>query len=216
MDYIGQISGSPLIPPQLPYIYIIIALLAFVIFLIRNRKLEFPQSAARAFLQLIILHLVADTLITLIVIYTLLPRPKISSVTLSNVPIFSPIEITFTRPVMRNVMVKSIEPEVPGLWVFKNPIYATHLYRSLEFHPTFALSPDTTYTVTLTLVSNFLPLFSPSSYTVKLQTQPASLAEMIQLNGRPQNVLGITDDQKIETGNRVRVIGSFPQDKMTD
>ena len=89
------------------------------------------------------------------------------------------IEVVFDRPVSRTEMKKTITPETPGVWVFEQPTYNTHLTRKVVFYPQETLSPDTEYTITLSGISNTLKLSTPYNYEYSFRTHKDPIVEKV-------------------------------------
>ena len=102
------------------------------------------------------------------------------------------IEVVFDRPVSRTEMKKTITPETPGVWVFEQPTYNTHLTRKVVFYPQETLSPDTEYTITLSGISNTLKLSTPYNYEYSFRTHKDPIVEkVIPGNGERLQETGI-------------------------
>src|SRR6266700_3640628 len=176
--YFGPVSGSPLIPPDGATIlfFVFFALLAIGYFsLVRKTKpLERRQKAKLLFLTGIFLALFFVIGIVALAAYWVIPNPHVVKTTpvASQVksPVAHTVEIVFDRPVKRIDLEKSISPVTPGVWAFEDPLYGTHLYRKVVFHPSVSLTPHTTYTITLTNIKNFFNA-SPYSYSFTFTTQ---------------------------------------------
>ncbi len=190
MDYVGPVHGSPLIHPVILYGYAAFVLLSlFIIFRIPRLRRVF-----------IILHINSFLLLASIATTILIPAPRALKIEHEQ----SKITIVFDRPVKRKTLQKSIAPPLPGTWAFEDPIYATHLYRSLVFYPHAPLQPGTTHTVMISEIANFLQFLSPPlSLTKQLHTK----IELVDTS-----VLGIQHDTSEKT---IAVLGIFPGDSWT-
>lgn len=94
--------------------------------------------------------LLLPLLIVLGLLGFVLPAPAVMKTTpRENVPLDQKIEITFSRPIQRRTLEKSISPDVPGVWVFEAPLWGNHLYRKAVFYPSRSFQPNTEYTVRL-------------------------------------------------------------------
>ena len=113
----------------------------------------------------------------MLVAYWLIPPPNIQRTTPAKDEIDygtkRKIEIIFDRPVSRSSLQKTISPEVPGVWIFEDAFYTTHFYRKVTFYPTQSLTPDTTFTITLSNIKNPLKISKPYSYSYSFKTQPS-------------------------------------------
>jgi hypothetical protein len=179
MENLGPVEGSPILPPELLtwyFLFFVFALAAVYALLhqhirpvhIKHRIILFLFSA----LVIKIFVLLGGGLLTA---YWLIPRPHVVQVP-ENVSAFSPnekIEIIFDRPVSRRSLEKTITPDVPGVWVFEDSIYTTHLYRRLVFYPTTSLKPNTLYNIKLSNIKNALKISQGYSYGFSLKTQPS-------------------------------------------
>jgi uncharacterized protein YvpB len=141
MDYRGPIAGSPLIPP--------LAIgLGFVLGLAVFGSLYFYQRYRHPWFRRVVATLViALAAIALAAAFWFLPTPGLATAKLSPQPLSGPITVQFDRPVSRRLLEKSISPDVPGMWVFEQPLYSTHVYRQVSFFPSESLWPDTEYTL---------------------------------------------------------------------
>ena len=195
MRYDEQIGGSPLIPDWILLTYGISVLLIFFfsVYSTKKQRLKIP------FRTLIIFHGLILTAITMAVFFWLIPVPRIKKIsfqTLKNDK-KGAFEITFDKPVRRKELFKSITPEIPGIWIFEDPLYSTHLYRKLVFYPYAYLTPGTNYDIALYGIRNFLNS-NISASTYKFVTPDIF------------DVLGETTSREIRNG--ISVLGSFPED----
>ncbi|MEK7525277.1 MAG: Ig-like domain-containing protein, partial [Patescibacteria group bacterium] len=181
MTYPALYSGSPLIPLDIVAAVIgafIISLVA-VYFLIHFHKKEAPVRTKIKRLVfvgsgLFILTALAGTALAA---YWLLPTPHVIRADPrageTDYPLSRKIEIVFDRPVSRALMEKSITPEVPGVWVFENSTYRTHLLRRVAFYPQESLTVATEYTIALKNITNVIRKSTPYDYELKFKTQPS-------------------------------------------
>lgn len=189
MDYFGPVEGSPLIPSEFIYLYFGgFLLFLFLLFLFIHRWKRSSPIVLRMkifFFTAISIQLLLTTGAGLIAIYYLAPKPSVVTTVprndLNNSSVRESIEIVFNRPVKRKTLKKSMSPDIPGIWVFENPLYTTHLYRKLVFYPHFSLKPETKYTVTLSSIKNFLPSSPSYTYSFSFQTQTAPNIAKIEL-----------------------------------
>jgi len=70
-------------------------------------------------------------------------------------------------------MDKSISPDVPGVWIFEDPVYATHLYRKVTFYPDAGLNAGTTYTIKIANIENVLQMFKSGDFQFSFKTKDA-------------------------------------------
>jgi uncharacterized protein YvpB len=193
MQYDSMLSGSPLIPWEFFLVYLAAVSGVFIFFALQKIKRVWPALL----LPLILLHGIILLILVSAALFILQPTPRVIKTTyqLSRNSTTPAIEITFDKPVMRKNLQKSITPEVPGLWLFTDPLYATHLYRKVVFYPYIPLSPATTYTIHLSGIRNFMNNLS-SSHTFTFTT-----ADVF-------DVLG--DKTTVYAKDRIAVTGSLP------
>lgn len=185
MDYSQYLAGSPLIPPKLVAIYIfgLIVFLGFTyLFLCQKKTCRQIKKRLAIILKIALVTqffflLSASAIAT----YLLLPKPEITQV-LTN----DKITIIFSRPVSRQLLEKSIEPEVPGVWLFEDSLYATHLYRHLVFYPDDGFEANTEYTINLKNISNTSKLTDSYNYEFKFTSDSQSFP--IRLAAAPTKV----------------------------
>jgi uncharacterized protein YvpB len=210
MEYLGPVSGSPLIPYS--WILAYEGALCFLLLIcgyFLYRKYPFV-TIRKVFVYTIggfhlLLFLSGNAFLT---VY-LTPQPRAISIS-PNIdtdlqPNTSRLEFLFDHPVQRSILTKSIQPQIPGMWVFERPLYDTHLYRKLVFYPFYPFKLNTAYTILLSSVQN-LAQKTPAktlSYTFHTAANPPSNA-----------VLGIQSPDS--NPDRVIATGSFPQDLWTD
>lgn len=180
------VSGSPILPA--PYLIGIIlgfpALLGIIYLAVHltSRHIH-PASEIKKFIFWSSLFIIA---ILAYLGYLLIPPPKVASSTpvmnANGVSLSDPISINFTQPVARGVLEKSISPEVPGVWIFEDPVYATHLYRKVTFYPDVGLSAGTTYIVKISNIENVLKLLKSGDYQFSFITKKAPPVEVEALS----------------------------------
>ncbi len=190
MDYVGTVNGSPLIPQAIIYGHTLFLLLSLL-------GVSFSRKILPAVFAL---HITLLFLGALAVGFVLIPAPVITKAYRDE----SAISIVFDHPVQRRMLQKTISPEIAGVWAFEDPVYSTHLYRTLVFYPLERFEPGAAYTITLAEVANFLQQFPHGSFTVRL---PADIAS------HESAVLGIEHDTSVE---KVAVTGIFPRDTWTN
>lgn len=196
------VAGSPLIPTDAITIALIVfaavLVLVYLGLLLRNQTLPLrARLKAVSRIALIILFFGAAGMVSLTA-YWLLPQPNlIQSQVVSKEPLSldQPLVFQFDRPVSRQKLTKTITPDVPGVWVFEDPLYRTHLMRRVVFYPQVTLNPDTEYTIQLGTISNTSGL-SPSvtqTYRFRTSKQPQSLTAALAtvVKTEPVTKLGV-------------------------
>jgi len=176
------VQGSPLLPfPYLIGAVLGLLVLLGIIYLIvhLSSKHIHPSSEIKKFAFWSTLSIVA---IAAYVGYLIIPAPKIISTTpvsqtVGN-PLTGPISVQFSQPVSRGVMDKSVTPDVPGVWIFEDPIYATHLYRRVTFYPDIGLNANTNYTVKIGNIENVLKLFKSGDFQFSFKTKDAPFPQV--------------------------------------
>ncbi len=175
----GPVGGTPLIPPSYLTVYfaifLVILISFYIYFYLKRRPVHWHGQLKLLASLAIAINVVAFGGGSLVLAYWLVPKPGIRR----TIPVeaeqkFSPtnrIEIVFDRPIDRNLLEKSISPDIPGRWVFENSLYTTHLYRKLVFYPTYSLRSDTEYTVKLNGIRNLVKLSKPYEYEFRFKTQ---------------------------------------------
>lgn len=176
------VTGSPILPPQ----YLIGIILGFPVLLgiiylfihLTSGHIH-PKAEIKKFIFWSIFSVVA---ILIYIGYLLIPAPKVVSTLpaagAKDVALTGPISVQFSQPVSRGVMDKSITPDVPGVWIFEDPVYATHLYRKVVFYPDLGLNSGTTYTVKIANIENVLKLFKSGDLEFSFKTKDAPPVEV--------------------------------------
>jgi uncharacterized protein YvpB len=59
------------------------------------------------------------------------------------------IKINFSGPINRNVLIPSIEPEIPGEWHYQDSLLKKHFFSTLVFEPQEIFQPKTKYKIKL-------------------------------------------------------------------
>jgi len=135
--------------------------------------------------------------------YLFLPQPMVVKTSPDpqslNTSLKSGVEIVFNRPVERKNLQKTIQPEIPGIWVFENPVYSTHLYRKLVFYPKTSFRPKTTYKVTLSNIKNFLQVSNPQLFTFHFQTQDTAQVERVEMDDA---IIQVYLDQPVDISSK--------------
>jgi uncharacterized protein YvpB len=176
MQYTVPIEGSPLLPPTHLLVtygigFLLLTAFIFLIIHFRNRKLSFRHKI-KEFLAWLALLLAG---IVVIIWYMFFLSPQIISVSPTpdseSVDQKSAITIQFNRPVSRRAMEKQISPDVPGVWVFEDQLYATHFYRKLVFYPDIGLDSNMTYQVQLKNIKNTLRTSKGFDYLFSFKTR---------------------------------------------
>ena len=177
MPHPYSVDGSPLLPVDyLGWILIGVGILLVIIYVFVHRKHKHFKDRLKSFLKYSAIAITTLlVLAALVSSYVLLPAPKIAAtIPTTNVTDFDPqstITINFTKPISRVVMQKSITPDVPGVWVFEDPIYATHLYRRLVFYPDIGFNSNTTYQVKIANIQNTIQKSSPYDFELTFKTK---------------------------------------------
>jgi hypothetical protein len=163
------VLGSPIVP--IPYaiglvlgFFFLLGLIFLVIHLTSGHI--HPHKEIRRFVLASVLSVV---IILAYLFYLLIPPPKVISTT----PAAGAKDIS--QPVSRGVMDKSISPSIPGVWIFEDPLYATHLYRKVVFYPDIGLNSSTTYTVSIANIENVLRTAKSGNYPFSFSTKAARL-----------------------------------------
>lgn len=175
MPHIPTFTGSSLIPPPL-YLaslitgFILILVLVFLIVHFQNKRLSLKHKLKEFFVWsgFVVIGILAVSS------FVFLTSPKITSASpggADNIEPQSVIAINFDKPVGRRSISETITPEVPGIWVYEDPLYSTHLYRKLVFYPDTTLNSGTKYVVTLSGIENTLQTTKPYSYEFSFSTK---------------------------------------------
>ncbi|HET7098964.1 MAG TPA: C39 family peptidase [Patescibacteria group bacterium] len=177
MPHPYSVDGSPLIP--LNYLGTLIAVIALVLALVyiyvhHNHK-HFKDRLHKFLLLSSTSVATILVVVGLVLSYILLPAPKVINTSpASGTNNFDPKEnivIEFDRPVSRSKMEKFITPDVPGVWVFESPLYATHLYRKLVFYPDIGLESNANYQIKITNIQNAIQKSKPYELNLSFKTQ---------------------------------------------
>lgn len=195
MDYSALISGSPLIPLDIVATFG----LAFLALILAVKTS--PAAKLARFLSVTAAALIFLTLSgSLLAFFWLIKSPQVIKTDPlpkeENYPAGRKIEIVFDRPVSRAILEKSISPEVPGVWVFENSTYRTHLMRRVVFYPRESLSAATEYTVSLKNIRNVLKKSAPYNYELKFKTQAGPKVSRV-LPGNNQKDVAVTDSIQV-------------------
>lgn len=187
MQYNINFAGSSLVPPPVFIGSVVISVLLFfaLIFLLihfRDRSLSLSHKLKDFLFWSVLVILCGGALLGSI----FLPAPEVVNVSpiggASTVePKGTVVSISFDRPVNRRQMEKSITPDVPGVWVFEEPLYGTHLYQKLSFYPDTTLNAGVEYRVKLNGVKNTLQTSKPFDYEFLFSTrEDAKVAEEVK------------------------------------
>lgn len=176
MLHIPSFAGSPILPPTsfiLPYVsgFVLIVALAFLFIHFQNKNLSFGHKVKELLVWTGFLILGTGIFSAL---YFLTPPKVVSTDPQNGTDGFdpkSPISITFDKPVGRRILNKTLTPEVPGTWVFEDPLYSTHLYRKVVFYPDIGFDSSVSYTVRLTGIENTLATSKPSDLVFSFKTR---------------------------------------------
>lgn len=179
------VAGTPILPLN----YLVgLGLGFFVLFGIIFLVVHFtsghthPRSEIRKFLIWSAATIIA---VLFYLLFVFAPAPKVlatrPSLGENGVGLKGPISITFSEPIKRGIMDKSITPEVPGVWVFENPVYTTHLYRKVTFYPDLGLNSSTNYTVKIVGIENVIGTSKSPDFTFSFRTKDAAPSEVAAL-----------------------------------
>ncbi len=190
------VAGSPLVTSEMLIAYCLTFFVSLVVLYVVFHFIKKPLLLSHKLKLVLIISLFLKIALVLSVLliasFWLLPTPKIETTTPTNNEnsvINKPrIEISFNRPVNRGSLIKKISPETPGIWAYEDPIYATHLYKKLVFHPTISLRPSTKYTVELSNISNFLKLSPAKNYSYSFTTKATPIVTSVTPSSGVQNV----------------------------
>lgn len=182
-DYVAP--GSPILP--LPYLIgivlgflVLLGIIFLVVHLISGHI--HPKSEIK---KIGVCSAITFGAVLVYLLYLLALPPNVTStIPLNNataVALASPITVKFDRPVSRAIMDKTITPDVPGVWVFEDPVYATHLYRKVVFYPDLGLSPKTKYTLDIKNILNVIKIGKPKSYQFSFTTTDVSAGVVVAL-----------------------------------
>lgn len=173
----NPVAGTPILPAN----YLIGIILGFLVFLgIIYLIVHFtshhvhPKSEIRRFILWSVVSIIA---ILAYIFYLLMPPPMVTATSpsenLKDVSLTGPVTIQFNEPVSRAIMDKSITPDVPGVWIFEDPVYSTHLYRKVSFYPDAGFNSDTTYTVKISNIKNALQTSKSDDLVLSFTTKAA-------------------------------------------
>lgn len=190
------VAGSPLVTPEMITAYcltfFVSLIVLYTIFHFIKKPLLLSHKLKLVLVISLFLKIALVTSIGLAASFWLLPTPRIEKTvpTIYETGVINNprIEITFNKPVNRGSLVKKILPETPGIWTYEDPIYATHLYKKLVFHPTITLRPSTKYTVELSNISNFLKLSPTTAYAYSFTTKATPIISSVTPKSGTQNV----------------------------
>jgi hypothetical protein len=90
---------------------------------------------------------------------------------LGSVPLGEELKIDFNRPIDRNSLEASIEPDVAGRWEYQDSIMGKHLFRSLAFIPDESFPENSSFKISLKNISNISGLGKPTTYELNFKTQ---------------------------------------------
>ena len=215
VSYFGPVAGSPLVPPEVVTIYFIVffIILALAYFILHQKR---KPVHIKHKVQLLVITALALKLFVvigggLVAAYWLIPRPGIQSISPHDSSkgheVAKKLEIIFDRPISRNDLAKKIEPEVPGVWLFEDSLYTTHLYRKLVFYPTVSFKPSTKYKVTLSNIKNVIGMTDGYEQIFNFTTQD------------PPDVISVfpkNEDPNVEIGTNLRIDLSEPNDHVSE
>ena len=120
-------------------------------FLIRLNQRGIMQSKPVNYF-LVVLYII---LVIFIIIYSLFALFSVRIIKIApadaaeDISLDAEIKINFSSPINRNVLIPSIEPEIPGEWHYQDPFLKKHLFRTLVFKPQEIFHPKTKYKIKL-------------------------------------------------------------------
>ena len=172
------VAGSPLLTNEMILAYCLtffgLLIIFYVVFHFIKKPLLLSHKLKLVLIITLVLKISLVISIGLIALFWLLPTPRVEKTypkdMVTRVDNNPRIEILFNRPINRGSLKKTITPDIPGVWTFEEPIYTTHLYRKLVFHPTVTLHPNTKYKIEFSNISNFLYLSSPTKFSYSFTT----------------------------------------------
>ncbi len=190
------VAGSPLITPEMITAYcltfFVSLIILYTLFHFIKKPLLLSHKLKLVLFISLFLKIALVTTIGLAASFWLLPTPRVEKTVpkLQETGVITKprIEIAFNRPVNRGSLIKKITPDTPGVWTYEDPIYATHLYKKLVFHPTISLRPSTKYTVELSNISNFLKLSPAKNYSYSFTTKKTPTVTSVVPSSGSQNV----------------------------
>lgn len=189
VSYFGPVKGSSLFPQNFLLYYFLVSIILAFFFLALSlpNGLLFSRSK-KAHIRSIFLSILTSqvflTIVLGILIFSyLLPTPKVTHTSFST----KAVEIDFDHPVARSQLQKEINPNVPGVWIFDNPVYATHLYRKVIFYPTInPLIDGTKYTIRLKNIENVLRIGKSQDYSFTISTPQIKQPETASAKQEPK------------------------------
>ncbi len=177
MPHSYPIDGSPLLPADyvggllVGIVVVLIAVYFFVHHKHKHFKDRIKSFSRSSFTILTTLIVIAGITLG----YILLPSPQIAkTIPVVSTTDFDPqnnITIEFNHPVSRSIMGKSITPDVPGVWVFEDPLYTTHLYKKLVFYPDIGFGSNTNYKIEITNIQNTIQKSKPYDFELSFKTK---------------------------------------------
>lgn len=103
-----------------------------------------------------------------------------------NIRVDSEIKIKFSRPINRDTLIPSINPEISGNWQYQDPLFSTpkflekfkkynflenHFYQTLVFVPDQVLMPETNYQIELKGIKRVLNFGKTQDFSFGFSTQ---------------------------------------------
>ena len=209
------VAGTPVIPPSYLTFYFLIffgfLVILYIYFYKRKQPLLFWGKVKLLVVLALVIKLTLISGVATLAAYWLVPSPRISRSTPKvNEQSFSPtdkIEIVFDRPLSRAALEKAIYPETPGVWMFENSIYTTHLYRKLVFYPTNSLRPDTEYSINLKGIQNLSKFSKPYDYQFNFKTQASPKIVSVQ---------PVSGEREVDVNSGFKVTLDNPNDNVSD
>ena len=116
--------------------------------------------------------------------FVFVPKVEASGLAISNtIAIDAPLTLSFNRPVDRKRLQEAIAPAVDGDWSFTDSSLDNHLFKTVVFTPTSYFLPDTTYTVTLSDITNIAGIgHTQATYTFHTPPLPTVVMASVAAN----------------------------------
>ena len=213
MNY-PPVEGSPLISPDILTLYFALFLLfltiSYIVLRFKGREIGIRQRLKKVLILGILIKLLVVGGGLLLAGYWFIPPPHIvATLPLQGSDLASPnqkIEIFFDRPVSRKFLEKAISPDTPGVWIFEEIVYKTHLSKKVTFYPTESLKPETDYKITLSNIKNAAGISRPYNRQISFKTQ--SVPKVIQVE--PAN-----ESRDIAIDSKIKIALDHPNDSIS-
>ncbi|OQA04504.1 MAG: hypothetical protein BWY68_00262 [bacterium ADurb.Bin400] len=133
-----------------------------------------PHSRVKKIIGIILVAFFAVLILT--ISFLSLVKPKVASTNLTNTSesfgLNQSIEVNFSQPIRRQEIELTISPAINGSWHFTDSILKKHLFKKAVFTPDQYLTPNTTYTITVSNFRNALGFTNPAVFNQTFTTQP--------------------------------------------